>query len=203
MKKKAPLDKITLLGLACMDGHRVAADAFAANGFLSKRAAMKKAGYVSNNTASVFNRPEVVEYVNALREAHRAKHEITRERILEELGTMAFTDFGDLIDVDPDTGDVTIDWTNLTPDQRKAMASLEIDSTETVTGDDGNGGNTVYRAKIKPKFYDKMAAISHICRILGLYNDRVEVTGADLVAELQAGRERARMRNAGATPDAE
>lgn len=180
---------------------RVAADHFIDQGFMDKRRALIRAGYsettARGNPHSVFRHPAVAEYVAAAIEKRRKKQEITKDRVLQELGTMAFTDFGDLIDVDTETGDVWIDWTTLTIEQRKAMESLEVTEEKISTKEnaDGEGGNTRFQVKIKPKFHSKQGALNMICRILGLYQDKIDVAGESLVLALQAGRERARLAN--------
>lgn len=178
---------------------QLAADYYIAQGFLDKRRALKRAGYADStaegNPHSVFRHPGVVDYIAAHIEKRRTKHEITKEKVLAELGTMAFTDFADLIDVDIESGDVWFDWTQLNPDHRKALESLEIVEEKMTSKDnaDGQGGNTRVQVKIKPKFHSKQAALNMICRILGLYQDKIDIAGENLVAALQAGRERARL----------
>jgi phage terminase small subunit len=206
--RKAPRGYPNLTGtgkpaLAMSEQQRMAADYYIDQGYMDKRRALIRAGYSDNtacgNPQSVFRHPGVAEYIAVSIEKRRKKQEVNKERVLQELGTMAFTDFGDLIDVDIETGDVWIDWSTLTVDQRKAMESLEVveKKISTMENADGEGGNTRYQARIKPKFYSKQTALNMICRILGLYQDKIDIAGEGLVMALQAGRERARLASKG------
>lgn len=176
------------------DGHLKAANYYIQSGFLSKRRALRWASYSDNTPVnSIFGRDDVSRYVEAAKQRALARAELTKETIMAELAVLATTDGADLIDVDPDTGEATLDMTNLTPAHRKIIAGFKLEKTEKI--DPETGQVVAVLTKFEPKFTSKLEALAHASRILGLNVDRLEVSGAALVQELHAGRERARLKN--------
>lgn len=116
----------------------------------------------------------------AIAERQRAISErtgVTAERVIEELAKIGFSDirkvvtWGDAVAItDPDTGDVTI---------ANGVALVAADDL-----DDGAAAciAEVSQAKdgaLKVKLHDKRAALVDLGKHLGLFKDKVEVTGKD------------------------
>ncbi len=156
----------------------------------SEAASLKKAH-------TIWKRPEVVEYIEAKYNSRMRKIEITEDRIMEEYAKIAFSNEGDLLDVDPETGELSIDWKNLTPEMRAKISGFkhEINEKETFGVDTkGEVVRTITRTiKVEPKFADKLRALSDLSKIKGMLTEKIELNGVEMVARLQAGREQARL----------
>ena len=88
---------------------------------------------------------------------------ISQDRILEELGRIAFGDLRDAVEWGPE-GVMLIDSAQLTDDQAAAISEVG----ETVTKD---GGST------RIKRHDKVKALELLMRHKGMLNDKLETSG--------------------------
>lgn len=180
------------------DAHLVAANYYIAHGFKSKRMAMRAASYSEGTAVStVFERDDVTRYVERAKLRALRRAELSKDWVLGELQDVVSgaNDITELIEIEED-GTFRLDVSNMTPKIRKAIASFKIEQTEKVDDE----GNVVARfIKFEPKVHDKLGALAQISRVLGLNTERLEISGAALVQELQEGRARARLANA--TPE--
>lgn len=176
------------------DGHLKAANYYIQHGFLGKRKAMRWASYSDNTpTAIVFGRADVTEYIDRAKARALKRAELNKDWVLNELQDVVHgaNEWAEIIDVDPETGEITMDMASFTPRIRKALAGFKLEQTEKV---DPETGEVVARfMKFEPKAYNKLDALAQIARVLGLNTERLEVSGAALVQELQEGRARARL----------
>lgn len=97
---------------------------------------------------------------------------ITKERIMLELAKIGFANVDDYIRRD-ESGAVYVDMSTATREQMAAVQSVE---SETLLGDEDAGQN---RAVLKAKFkmYDKRAALEAMGRELGMFSQKVKVSG--------------------------
>jgi phage terminase small subunit len=130
--------------------------------FCGTKAAIR-AGYSKRTAASLatqtLRKPYVAKVVNDAIEARRKRVEVSADRVLSELAKIAFTDLTDIISIA--RGRVTVRDTNeLTPEQRGAI----VEVNESLHG-------------MRIKLHDKKGALELLGRHLGLFPNRVEVTG--------------------------
>lgn len=126
-----------------------------------KRAA-EAAGYSKNTARSqathLLQMQCVKDYI-AKKTAKRCKKlEITADRVLQEIGRIAFNDVTELPNVRNGDTMTIEDFRNLTADQRAAVSNVEIA--------DGI---------VKIKFHDKMKALEMAAKHLKLFSDGAEV----------------------------
>jgi hypothetical protein len=88
-----------------------------------------------------------------------------KDRIIEELACVAFSDIGDLVAWSPD-GPQVKPLDKLLPATRRAIARLSV----------GAKGGTFRIA-----MHDKLSALEKLCRLFGLYG---QTDGHDVVAQL-------------------
>ncbi len=98
---------------------------------------------------------------------------ITKERVLDELGKLGFSNMLDYVSP-RDDGLVHIDLSALTRDQAAAIQEVTIDQYEEGEGDEAKTVN-----KVKFKLSDKRAALVEIGKHLGMFKDKLEITGKD------------------------
>lgn len=112
------------------------------------------------------------------------KLEISKDRVLEEIACLAYSDIADYV-----RDDGTIDWPlikSLPRQKRVAIQKLIVDTT-------GGAGDGKRRVVERTRFEcaSKLQALELLGRHLKLFTDKLEVTGDDLLAErLAAGRKR-------------
>lgn len=129
------------------------------------RSTAKKAslGVASSNLAA---QPLVRDRIAEIQAQLVTKTEITAQRVLEELAKIGFANYGDFLTVD-EFGRSTVDIKKLSKDQLAAISEMEINTSE-----DG-------KQRIKVKLHDKRAALMDIGKHLGMFRDKIEVSGPD------------------------
>ena len=147
---------------------------------LNATQAATRAGY-SEKTAEfqasrLLRNVKVQEAVSARMKAREKRTEITQDKVLAELAKIGFSDIRKAVRwgagvavTDPDSGETTIaNGVSLVDsaevDDDTAVAISEI--SQTAQG-------------IKVKLYDKRAALVDIGRHLGMFKDKLELTGGD------------------------
>ena len=99
---------------------------------------------------------------------------ITKERVLGELALIGFANIADYVNL---TGESpTWELKDVPRDQMAAVSEL---TTETVFERTGGTGSPNEVRKVKLKFWDKRGALVDIGKHLGMFRDRVEVSGPD------------------------
>ncbi len=137
---------------------------------------------------------KVVAAIQDAMDARAVRIGISQDRVAVELAKLGFSNMLDYITV-PDDGDVAVDLTGMTRDQAAALSEV---TTEEVTT--GGGSNTQTTKRVKIKLADKRAALVDLGRHLGMFKERVEVTGKDGgPVEVESARERIARRIAGLT----
>lgn len=164
----------------------------AADGFLAgktKVQAMKDAGYSDTTSetkhSDVFGHPAVADYIEKKQRLSAQKSNVTLDWITEQLKSIASANLGDMVVIDLD-GSMSIDYTKLTPDLRKALSGFVIDEIK-----EGRGPNARTIKRIKVQTSDKLRALDMLVRHLGLSQEKltIDVEG-DLVERLTRARRR-------------
>lgn len=134
--------------------------------------------------------PDVIAAIDAAKADRSEKTEITAERVLKEIATMALYDPGDLVGILRDlNGDEALEGEGIVAIDGKRYAISGIASAVDILklpesvrraivgwGYDRNQNFTI-------KLADKSKALDQLARHLALYNDKLELGGLDALAD--------------------
>jgi phage terminase small subunit len=129
----------------------------------------KTAGYVAKGNAAEVNASRLLSNAKvqaAIQEAmdkRATRTEITADRVLQELAKIGFANMSDYTTWGP-KGVALKDSSTLTPDQAAAVSEV----SETITEAGGS---------IRFKLHDKISALEKIGKHLGMFKEKVELTG--------------------------
>jgi phage terminase small subunit len=164
---------------------------------LNGAAAARRAGYsektAQEQSAQLLSKLIVQEYVRSLQSERSKRTQITADEVLREYRKLAFSSLGDFMRVQSD-GSAYFDLRGMTPEQAAAIQEYSVDEfTEGKAGAKGNGkgekGRAVKRMRIK--LADKKGALDSVARHLGMFEDKLSISGVvDLADRLVAGRRR-------------
>lgn len=140
------------------------------------------AGY-SEKTAAVqgsqlLNRLKVRKLIDKLKSERASRLGIKAERVVEELCRLSFSNMADYMRVDEDGKPIGLDLRNLTRDQAAAIQEISEDAT----GGTGDGERKLI-IRTKFKLADKGANLERLGRHLGMFEDKLRVTGLEGLAE--------------------
>lgn len=130
---------------------------------LSDRAAYREArpystanDHTARNLAGrIRRRPHCAAFLRRLRFKAMQRHARSKDRVIQELANIAFSDLSDLIDWGPHG--VTVRYfADLTPAQRRLVSKVSV--TRTAQGE-----------TLRIEMHDKMSAFDKLCKLLGLY----------------------------------
>ncbi len=113
--------------------------------------------------------PAVQEAVTAAMEARSNRTGITADRVLEELANIGFGDMGNYVTIDPKTGRITLDLSDMPEDGTGLIQ--ELTQEEWV---EGRGKDAAKVRKTKIKLYNKLDALEKLARHLKLYDGVIE-----------------------------
>jgi phage terminase small subunit len=134
---------------------------------LNSTAAAIRAGYSVKSARQIGNENLTKPYIRARVDAAMAEQSkrtgINADRVVRELARVAFVDLTDLIDTD--TAAVK---PNATRDDTAAIAGIRVKTST------GVGGDSVER---EVKLCDKLKALELLGRHLGLFNDKLDISG--------------------------
>ncbi|WSH67087.1 terminase small subunit [Rhizobium ruizarguesonis] len=99
--------------------------------------------------------------------------EITKERIVDELAKIGFSNMLDYMRAGPD-GDPYLDFSGLTRDQAAALSEVTVEDFK-----DGRGEDARDVRRVKFKLHDKKGALVDLAKMLGFVVERHEHTGKD------------------------
>ncbi|WP_368649647.1 terminase small subunit [Brucella intermedia] len=105
------------------------------------------------------------------REKTAEKLEITKERIVEELAKIGFSNMLDYMRAGTD-GDPYLDFSNLTREQAAALAEVTVEDFK-----DGRGEDARDVRRIKFKLHDKKGALVDMAKMLGFMIEKHEHSG--------------------------
>ena len=136
---------------------------------LNAAAAARRAGYSQNAAASEGSRllmdVDVSDAIQIAMEARQERTLISQDRVIEELARIAFGDQRKIASWNSD-GVTLVDSALLTD----AEAAMVAEVVETRTKDGGT---------MRVKFHDKIKALELLGKHLGMWKDKVELTGKD------------------------
>lgn len=134
----------------------------------------RAAGYSPNGAGAqakrILKRPEIQEELG-----QRLRNQnITTDRILAELGAIAFSNMSDYLSPTED-GQAIVNLKDLTLEEWAAVAEYTVDETG------GGAGDGVREAvsRIRFKLHDKLKAVELLAKIRKMLTDKVEITGED------------------------
>jgi phage terminase small subunit len=155
------------------------------------------AGYAEGSAhvaaSQLLRKTKVRQLIAGLQTKRASKLEVKAERVLEELSRIAFSNMADYMEIDETGKPVGLDLRKLTRDQAACIQEISEDST-------GGSGDGERRLIIRRKFKlaDKLKANELLCRHLGMFNDKIQVTGLEGLAERMNQLQRETNGNAGA-----
>jgi phage terminase small subunit len=152
-----------------------------------------RAGYSANTaqeqSSRLLSNVMVSEAVAAAQLARSQRTEITQDRVLQELARIGFSDIRKLFTEDGRLRHVTM----LDDDAAAMVSSIEIDVKRTMVGDKAE---TDAESTLKVKLWDKKGALVDIGRHLGMFKDKLEISGSvDWAAGLAERKARALKRD--------
>lgn len=109
-------------------------------------------------------KPHIQARIAEMKSALVVRTTITQQKVLEELAKIGFANYGDFIEIDEE-GRTTVDVKKLTKDQLAAISEMQVDTTK-----DG-------RQRVRVKLHDKRAALMDIGKHLGMFREKLEVSG--------------------------
>jgi len=134
-----------------------------------------RAGYSAKTAADIGRQLlRKTPVAGAIAERQRAVSErtgVTAERVIEELAKIGFANMQDYMRVGSD-GDPYLDFSALTRDQAAALSEVTVEDFK-----DGRGEDARDVRRVKFKLHDKRAALVDLGKHLGLFKDKVELTG--------------------------
>ncbi len=144
-----------------------------------------RAGYSENSArqqaSELLTNPDIRAAIEKRNQVRLDKLEITAERVLQEIGLLAFANMSDYIEIHD--GEAHVDLSALTREQAAAIAEITVDESA------GGGGDGV-RERIKRtrfKLADKGLNLERLGRHLKLFTDKVEHSASDSLAAAIAG----------------
>lgn len=147
---------------------------------LNATQAAVRAGYSPNTACEIGNenlrKPNIVARIKALQAPMLEAHEVTQQRIMQELVGLAFSNLSDFIQTDKD-GQSYIDVANVPREVMAALAQFEVIELPPVT--EIHSGVEIQRQmlKVKVKTYDKLKAMELMMKRFGLLKEVVQHQG--------------------------
>ncbi len=144
---------------------------------LNATKAATRAGYSAKTARSIgcenLTKPNIEAAIAEAMAKRSARTEITQDAVLKELGLLGFSNMQDFVRITAD-GDPCVDMSDLTREQAAALSEVVVEDFK-----DGRGEDARDVRRIKIKLSDKRAALVDVGRHLGMFKDRVELTGAE------------------------
>lgn len=134
-----------------------------------------RAGYSAKTASSqgerLLRNVEVAKAMQAAMKAREQRTEITQDRVLKELAKLGFANMQDYMSVTQE-GEPFADLSKLTRDQAAAITEFTVEDFTEGRGDDARDVR-----RVKFKLADKRAALVDIGKHLGMFKDKLELTG--------------------------
>ena len=153
----------------------------------NKTDALRRAGYKHPNNYSTFWAKPAVAAELTRREAEiKERYDVSYERVIEELATLAYSHPLDFMSIDND-GNFYFDVSET--DSRAMGALAEVSVAEFRETD--KEGNVIVKRRVKVKPYDKRQALVDLLKLTGQSREKIDVTGqVDLIHRIEAARRR-------------
>jgi phage terminase small subunit len=140
---------------------------------LNATQAFIRAGYTARgnaaevNAARLLRKAQVQSAISEAMQARRQRTEVTADRVVKELARLAFLDPGKLFNADG----APLRVADLDEDTRRALAGLDV----VAVGNSDVGVGQV----LKLKLADKPRVLELLMRHLGMFTEKIELTGKD------------------------
>ena len=126
-----------------------------------------------NLLSNISSLPIVAQRIQELRDIAAARTTITSARILEEIAKIGFANMMDYVKIQED-GSGYIDLKDMDRDKAAAISEIVVDEYV-----EGRGEDARQVKRVRLKLHDKRAALVDMGKHLGMFSQRVEVTGKD------------------------
>lgn len=166
--------------LAAPDEHHLTPRELLFVGYVMEGKTLTQAGELVGITPAAasawIDRPAIAAEMRRRQQALTKRMAVSEDMIVNELAKVGFASMGDIVKVSPFTGDPYIDWDAMTPEQKAAVAEVEIHydpvKERRKKDDDGKRADrdefrTAKRVKIK--LHPKLGALDQLTKMLGLY----------------------------------
>lgn len=129
-----------------------------------------RAGYSKNSAKEIgsinLTKANVKEYIQKRMESREQRTEITQDKVLNELARIGFANIDDYVEIELDEYDRKIvkvkSTKDISEDKIAAISSIK----------EGANG-------IEVKLHDKVRALENIGRHLGMFKDKIEISGTN------------------------
>lgn len=149
----------------------------------NKTQAYIRAGYAKKNAeqgaARLYSNVKVNTRIAELEKAYHDKLGITIERVLEEQAKIAFSSINNHIEIGPDGSVQVKSFEDMTPE---AIACIKKIKEKRVIKGSAKGGkedDLVLECNFEFELHDKVGTLRDIAKALGMYTEKVELSGAD------------------------
>ncbi|MCD7994501.1 MAG: terminase small subunit [Clostridia bacterium] len=130
---------------------------------------VKKDTVAATNGGRLLRNAEVESYIQERMEERAQRTEITQDRVLQELAKLGFFDIRKLFD----NSGKPLDITGLDDETAACIAGLEVMDVYEGTGEDKEFVGYIKKYKLS----DKLKALELIGRHLGMFKDKMELSG--------------------------
>ncbi|MCD8566600.1 MAG: terminase small subunit [Alphaproteobacteria bacterium] len=140
-----------------------------------------RAGYSKHSARSIghenLTKPDIQKYLARLQKPILNQFEITRERIIHEFSTIAFSNIFDFITVCDETGVAMIDITKCTREQAAAIEQIDIIEIPSQTGSEITPDNSRKILRHKITLHDKLKALECLAKLNGIMKpEKMDIT---------------------------
>ena len=141
----------------------------------SASAAYVEAGYSKSdsNASRLSGNEKVRSRVEEILSEGAAKAGVTVQRIVDELAKVGFANMGDYLRA-TSGGDPFFVYDQLNDKQKAALSEVTVEDFKEGRGEDARDVR-----RVKFKLHDKLAALEKLGKHLGMFKDKVELSGAD------------------------
>ncbi|MBY9081213.1 terminase small subunit [Paenibacillus sp. HN-1] len=150
-----------------------------------------RAGYSAKTAKQIgqenLTKPDLQEYIQNLMDERSKRTEITADMVLKEYAKLGFSNITDYLKVEET--DVVIDFVGEGENKQPVMQRVQnvrIFDTDTISRTKLDAVAEIKQTKegIALKLHDKKGALDSIARHLGMFSDKIEVTGTLTIEQL-------------------
>ena len=128
------------------------------------RAGYKRSEYTDTNAAKLLENTRIAEEIEKAMAERSKRTGISQDRVLQEIAKLALVNAADVIDMDSATV-----LPDAKPEDLACIQSVKVKRTT-------KGKNVIEEREVR--FYDKKASLELLGRHLGMFKDKVELSGA-------------------------
>lgn len=128
------------------------------------RAGYKRSEYTDTNAAKLLDNTRIAEEIEKAMAERSKRTGINQDRVLQEIAKLAFVNAADVIDMDTATV-----LPGAKPEDLACVKAVKVKRT-------AKGKSIIEEREVQ--FYDKKASLELLGRHLGMFKDKVELSGA-------------------------